>query len=94
MLFNGGQNGARGIIIYDIWSHVLQIHPDLNKHAQLTTNQGQAQQVKVHFSYSVEMQSRKSINFLAFWQIPNQVIVALAFLSCIFLSFGASICWV
>ena len=85
MLFNGGQNGARGIIIYDIWSHVLQIHPDLNKHAQLTTNQGQAQQVKVHFSYSVEMQSRKSINFLAFWQKPR-AIVALTFLSCIFLS--------
>ena len=42
MLFNGGQNGAMGTIIYDISSHVLQIHPDLNKHAQLTTNQGQA----------------------------------------------------
>ena len=28
MQFNGGQNGARGIIIYDISSHVLQIHPD------------------------------------------------------------------
>lgn len=59
MQFNGGQNGARGIIIYDISSHVLQIHPDLNKLAQLTTNQGHEQQIKVHFSYAVEIQSRK-----------------------------------
>lgn len=65
MLFNGGQNGAMGTIIYDISSHVLQIHPDLNKHAQLTTNQGQAQQVKVRILYSVEIQSRKSYNLIS-----------------------------